>query len=46
MFGRLILYGALALAIGIVVVSACGPQPGKSFTEEQGALLKLLSLRL
>ena len=27
MFGRLILYGALALAIGIVVVSACGPQP-------------------
>jgi len=24
MFGRLILYGALALAIGIVVVSACG----------------------
>jgi hypothetical protein len=27
MFGRLILYGALALALGIVVVSACGPQP-------------------
>jgi hypothetical protein len=27
MFGRLILYGALALAIGIVVVSACAPQP-------------------
>ena len=27
MFGRLILYGALALAIGIVVVSACGPRP-------------------
>lgn len=27
MFGRLILYGALALAIGIVVVSACGPEP-------------------
>ncbi|MDP9274619.1 MAG: hypothetical protein M3O99_03360 [Chloroflexota bacterium] len=27
MFGRLILYGALALAIGIVVVSACVPQP-------------------
>ena len=26
MFGRLILYGALALALGIVVVSACGPQ--------------------
>jgi hypothetical protein len=30
MFGRLILYGALALALGIVVVSACGPQPGTS----------------
>jgi hypothetical protein len=28
LFGRLILYGALALALGIVVVSACGPQPG------------------
>jgi hypothetical protein len=27
MFGRLILYGALALALGIVAVSACGPQP-------------------
>jgi hypothetical protein len=27
MFARLILYGALALALGIVVVSACGPQP-------------------
>ena len=27
MFGRLILYGALALAIGIVVVSACGSPP-------------------
>jgi hypothetical protein len=27
MFGRLILYGALALALGIVIVSACGPQP-------------------
>ena len=27
MFGRVILYGALALAIGIVVVSACGPEP-------------------
>ena len=27
MFGRVILYGALALALGIVVVSACGPQP-------------------
>ena len=27
MFGRLILYGALALALGIVVVSACVPQP-------------------
>lgn len=27
MFGRLILYGALVLALGIVVVSACGPQP-------------------
>jgi hypothetical protein len=27
LFGRLILYGALALALGIVVVSACGPQP-------------------
>jgi hypothetical protein len=27
MFGRLILYGALALALGIVVVSACAPQP-------------------
>jgi hypothetical protein len=27
MFGRLILYAALALALGIVVVSACGPQP-------------------
>jgi cytoskeletal protein RodZ len=26
MFGRLILYGALALALGIVVVSACVPQ--------------------
>jgi hypothetical protein len=26
LFGRLILYGALALALGIVVVSACGPQ--------------------
>jgi hypothetical protein len=30
MFGRLILYGALALALGIVVVSACGPQPDTS----------------
>src|SRR5438552_1445102 len=30
LFGRLILYGALALAIGIVVVSVCGPQPGTS----------------
>ena len=27
MFGRLILYAALALALGIVVVSACAPQP-------------------
>ena len=27
MFGRLILYGALALALGIVVISSCGPQP-------------------
>ena len=27
MFGRLILYAALAIALGIVVVSACGPQP-------------------
>jgi len=27
LFGRLILYGALALALGIVIVSACGPQP-------------------
>jgi hypothetical protein len=27
MFGRVILYGALALALGIVAVSACGPQP-------------------
>jgi hypothetical protein len=27
LFGRLILYGALALALGIVVVSACAPQP-------------------
>jgi hypothetical protein len=27
MFGRVILYGALALALGIVIVSACGPQP-------------------
>ena len=26
MFGRLILYGALALALGIVIVSACGPE--------------------
>jgi hypothetical protein len=26
LFGRLILYGALALALGIVVVSACAPQ--------------------
>jgi hypothetical protein len=27
LFGRLILYGALAVALGIVAVSACGPQP-------------------
>ncbi len=27
MFGRLILYAALALALGIVVVNACTPQP-------------------
>jgi len=27
LFGRLILYAALALALGIVVVSACAPQP-------------------
>jgi hypothetical protein len=32
LFGRLILYGALALALGIVVVSACGPQPGAQAT--------------
>jgi hypothetical protein len=27
LFGRLMLYGALAVALGIVIISACSPQP-------------------
>jgi hypothetical protein len=37
LFGRLILYGALALALGIVIVSACGPQPQAGTTPTPGA---------
>ena len=38
MFGRLILYGALALAIGIVVVSACGPEAQTSTSPTRTAV--------